>query len=146
MTTAPARSLRDLGAHRPKITHRARGDAGAATAEMVLVTPAMLLLIMIVVQVGLWFHANHVATAAAQEGARAARSIDATADAGQAKADAFLDALGREIIVERSVVSTRDADQARVEVRGYAVSVVPGVRLPVAAASEGPVERFRAHE
>ena len=121
-----------------------RGESGAATAEMVLVTPAMLLLLMLIVQVGLWFHASHVATAAAQEGARAARLENGTEAAGQQEAEAFLDALGREIIVDRGVTASRSADTARVEVKGYAVSVVPGLRLPIDASSEGPVERFRA--
>ena len=123
---------------------RLQDDRGAATAEIVLVTPVMLALLMLVVQVGLWFHASHVATAAAQEGARVARSIDGTQADGEAKANAFLDALASEILVEREVVGTRDDEVARVEVRGYSPMVVPGLRFPVTAASEGPVERFRA--
>lgn len=121
-------------------------ETGAVTTETVLVTPALLLLLMLIVHFALWFHAYHLATAAAQEGARAARLEGGTEAAGREKATQLLDALGRKVIVERQVVSSRppDADTARVEVTGYATPVVPGLRLAVRGVSEGPVERFRA--
>lgn len=119
-------------------------ERGAATAELVLVTPLMLLLILMVVQFGLWFHASHVASAAAQEGARAARAEASTAAAGQDRAEEFLDSVGRELVLERSVRATRGDDVARVEVTGRAPQVVPLINLPISAESEGPVEEFRA--
>ena len=51
---------------------RACDERGDATTELVLVTPVLLLLIAFVVQFALWYHASHVAEAAAQEGACAA--------------------------------------------------------------------------
>lgn len=119
-------------------------ERGAATAELVLVTPLMLFMILLVVQFGLWFHASHVASAAAQEGARAARVEGSSAGAGQQRAEELLDSLGRRLVLERSVTSTRDGDVARVEVAGVAPQVVPGFRLPISAESEAPVEEFRA--
>ena len=50
-----------------------RGERGDAAVEAVLITPVLLFLIMVVIQFGLWYHASHVAEAAAQEGASAAR-------------------------------------------------------------------------
>ena len=123
---------------------RRTGERGAATAELVLVTPLMLLMILAVVQFGLWFHASHVASAAAQEGARAARAEASSAAAGQARAEEFLDSVGRAIVLEPSVRATRDDDVARVEVTGQAPQVVPGLTLPISAESEGPVEEFRS--
>ena len=122
------------------------GETGAAATETVLITPALLLLLMLIVQFALWFHASHVASAAAQEGARAARLEGGTEAAGVAKANALLDSLGQKIITERRVRprGSAAADTAGVEVTGYSVPVVPGLRLPVRAVSEGPVERFRA--
>lgn len=119
-------------------------EQGAATAELVLVTPLLLFMILLVVQFGLWFHASHVASAAAQEGARAARVEGSSAGAGQDRAEALLDSLGRRLVLERLVTSTRDGDVARVEVAGVAPQVVPGLRLPISAESEAPVEEFRA--
>lgn len=123
---------------------RRRDERGAATAELVLVTPLMLFIILLIVQFGLWFHASHVAAAAAQEGARAARVQGSSAGAGQERAEELLDSVGRRLVLERSVSSTRDGEVARVEVAGVAPQVVPGFRLPVSAESEAPIEEFRA--
>ena len=122
---------------------RLRGDAGAATTELVLATPALLFLLMLLVQVGLWFHAMHVAQAAAQEGVRSARIEGGTEAAGRQRANEFLDSLGREILQGRTIVVTRDADVASVEVSGFAVNVIPGIRFPIDEEAEAPVERFR---
>jgi Flp pilus assembly protein TadG len=120
-----------------------RGERGAATTEAVLVTPVLLVLIMLVVQFGLWYHGSHVAVAAAQEGARAARLEGGSTEAGTARARSFLDSLGREVVGRPQVNAERNPSRARVEVRGTAVAVVPGLHLPIRAVSEGPVERFR---
>ena len=119
-------------------------EEGAATAEVVLVTPVLLLLVMLVFQFALWYHGSHVATAAAQEGARAARVEGGTGNEGAARAQRFLDSLGREVVGEPQVVAARDGSRgvARVEIRGKAVPVVPGLRLPIRAVSEAEIERF----
>ena len=119
-------------------------ESGAATAELVLAMPVLLFVLMLVVQFGLWYHGAHVATAAAQEGARAARVEGGTGEAGEARTRDFLTELGREVVTGPQVSATRGADHARVEVRGYAVAVVPGFRLPIHAVSVASVERFRA--
>jgi hypothetical protein len=112
----------------------------------VLITPVLLFLVMLVIQFGLWFHAVHVAQAAAQEGVRAARVEGGSEAIGLERAESFLLRAGPTIIREREVESTRTADEARVIVSGFAVEVVPGLRLPVKADATSPVERFRADE
>src|SRR3546814_17371741 len=77
-----------------------------------MATPALLFLIMLLVQTGLWFHAQHVAQAAAQEAVRAVRVENGTEDAGRARAHDFLDAPGREIITNRKVEGGRTPDLA----------------------------------
>ena len=67
--------------------HDERGDE---TIEAVLVTPVLLLLIMVVIQFGLWYHASHVAEAAAQQGASVARVEAATAADGRTSAQQFM--------------------------------------------------------
>src|SRR3546814_6588177 len=79
-----------------------------------MATPALLFLIMLLVQTGLWFHAQHVAQAAAQEAVRAVRVENGTEDAGRARAHDFLDDLGREIIQNRKVEVGRTPDVATV--------------------------------
>ena len=123
---------------------RVRDERGEATTELVLVTPVLLLLIAFVLQFALWYHASHVAEAAAQEGARAARAFGGSADAGRETAEHFLAETGPKIVVAPEVTATRDADTARVEVRGHAVTLVPGLRLGITASAESPTERFSA--
>ena len=123
-----------------------RDQRGAVASELVVATPLLLLLVMLVGQFALWQHAGHVARAAAQEGARAARLDGGSVVAGRATAEGFLDRLGGSILSEPEVVVKRDAQRARVEISGYATAVVPGLHLPVRAASEGAVERFRPDE
>jgi Flp pilus assembly protein TadG len=120
-----------------------RAEAGSATTELVIIFPAALLCLLLIFQFGLWYHARHVALAAAEEGARAARVDTGSADAGAARAERFLRQLGPTIVVNPTVSASRTQQTARVEVSGAALNVVPGLHLPIRQASEGPVERFR---
>jgi Flp pilus assembly protein TadG len=120
--------------------HRERGSA---TTEVVLLTPVLLFLVMLVIQFGLWYHAQHVAQAAAQEGVRSARLEGSTADAGRTRAVDFLTVAGPTIVQEPVVTAARDAETATVSVHGRAVTVVPGFSLAVEASATSPVERFR---
>jgi hypothetical protein len=122
---------------------RRRREAGSASVELAILFPLLLLLLLLVAQFALWYHARHVALAAAEEGARAARVDTGTAIAGAARAERFVQDLGGFFILDLRVSAARDQDIARVEVSGQARNVVPGLRLPIRQASQGPVERFR---
>jgi len=124
------------------IRQKQRAERGEATTEMVLVTPVLLLLIAFVIQFALWYHASHVAGAAAQEGVRAARAYAGTAEAGKERAEKFLAETGPTVVVGADVHAIRDVEHARVEVHGHAPSVVPGFRLPVDAVADSPNERL----
>jgi Flp pilus assembly protein TadG len=119
------------------------GQAGGVVAELVVATPLLLLLVLLVVQFALWQHGAHVATAAAQEGARVARLEGGSAAAGRAEASDFLASLAPSLVRDPQVTARRDQFSARVEVAGTAEPVVPWLRLPIRAAVEAPVERFR---
>jgi Flp pilus assembly protein TadG len=125
------------------MTRLRENERGEATTEMVLVVPVLLVLITLVIQFGLWYHASNVADAAAEEGVRAARLRGGTAEAGQATTENFLSQAGPTIVVAPEVSVSRDSDTARVEVHGSVVSVVPGIRLPIDALAESPLEEFR---
>lgn len=105
-----------------------------------LVTPAVLVIVLVVVQVGLWLHARQVVAAAAQEGVAVAQLVDGTADAGMASALRFAAEAGGvdDIVVEASRTDT----STRVDVHGNVPSVVPGLVPGVSAHAEGPVERW----
>jgi Flp pilus assembly protein TadG len=122
---------------------RARDERGDETIEAVLVTPVLLLLIMIVIQFGLWYHASHVAEAAAQQGVSAARLEAATADDGRVSAQQFMAAAAPSLIDNVAVTATRNTNFARVEVGGTLHSIVPGLTLHVHGEAQSPVERFQ---
>ena len=123
---------------------RLRGEEGDAVTETVIVVPILLLLIMAVVQFGLWYHAEHVVQAAAQEGVRAARALDGTPEGGRERAQRFLAVTAASLIEEPAIQATRDDRQAAVEVTGRAVAVIPGLHLGVHARAVSATESFRA--
>lgn len=122
---------------------RPRGEQGAASAELVLATPALLFLVMLVVQFGLWYHASHVASAAAQEAAAAARVEGGTEAAGEERGQLFVRQVAGRLVPDATTRVERRGDRATATVTGHVVSVVPFMRLPVRGVSEGPVEQFQ---
>ncbi|MGH9215519.1 MAG: TadE/TadG family type IV pilus assembly protein [Acidimicrobiales bacterium] len=127
---------------------RLGGDEGATT-ELVIAAPAFLFMIMLIVQAGLYFHASSVASAAAQEGARAATVQGGTIAEGRQVADDFVQALAPRLLenVEVEGRYVDDGELVRMTVRADVteVFVLPGVDLDftVQETSEGVVERFR---
>jgi Flp pilus assembly protein TadG len=113
---------------------------------VVLVMPALILLITAVIQFALWSHATHVAVAAAQEGAQAARVEGGTAEAGEARASDFLAQTAPRLITSPVVTVGRDAEVATVTVRGEVPTLFPGLRLSIQGRATGVVERFRSPE
>ena len=122
---------------------RLRDERGDATVEAVLAVPVLLLLVLLVIQFGLYSHAAHTAEAAAQEGARAARVEGASAADGEDRARTFMADAAPALVDDVTITATRDTDTARVEVRGVVHAIVPGLNLTVHADAESPVERFR---
>lgn len=119
-----------------------RGDRGAVSAELVVATPLLLLMLMAMVQFALWSHATHIAQAAASQGLAAARAQGGSAAAGASSAQAMLDQLARGPLSGTSISADRTATTASVRIRGTASSVIPFLRLPVHAEAAGPIERF----
>lgn len=109
---------------------------------MAVLAPALLLLIWIIVQAGLWYNARHVALAAAQQGARAASANGSNAAAGGAAAQAFLTQTGTGTFTTSTVTPTRDARTATVTVTGTSPTFIPGLTLTIRQSASMPVERF----
>src|SRR5262245_4666269 len=135
--------------HRPMIERwRIRRDreGGDVALEMVLLAPIIIFMIFVVIQFALWYHARHVVTVAAQEGARVARAANTSAAAaeraGRDRAYAFIDTLGGSIVEDPNVVVNRGVATVTVRVTGTAIHIVPGLRLQVRGQSAGPIERF----
>lgn len=121
-----------------------RGERGAATAELVVATPLLLLILMVIVQAALVLHAQHVADAAAVRAVTAARVEGGTAADGRAAADALLDRIGRGVLPDAEVTVDRRSDRVRVQVSGTARRLIPGLTLRVRSTADAPVERFVA--
>jgi len=128
------------GAERSPVRGRERG---AVSVELVLATPLLLMLVFGVIQFGLWQHAVHIAVAAAQDGARAARTEQGTATAGQAATQALLDQLGHGQIRDAQVTVTRTPERTRVAILAHTEAIVFGLDLPIRAVADSPTERFR---
>ena len=114
---------------------------GSVSAELVIATPLLLLLILGVIQFALWQHAAHVAKTAAQQGLSAGRIENGSEVTGQSEANAVLTQLG--VLSDPHVVTRRTADTTTVTVTGDAPSILPFLHLPVRAVASGPTERFR---
>ena len=119
-----------------------RGDRGAVSAELVIATPLLLLMLLTIVQFALWSHATHIAQAAASQGLAVARAQDGTAAEGAAGAQQMLDQLASGPLSGASVSADRTTTSASIRISGTATSVIPFLSLPVHAEAVGPVERF----
>ncbi|QFZ18488.1 TadE/TadG family type IV pilus assembly protein [Saccharothrix syringae] len=119
-----------------------RGERGSVSAELVVATPLLLLMLLAIVQFALWSHATHIAQAAASQGLAAARAQNGTSAAGTASARQILDQLAAGPLRGAAVTVDRGAVSASVRISGTATPVVPLLSLPVHAEAVGPVERF----
>lgn len=140
MTTGdPAAGTRRQG--RPGRLH---GERGAGSAEIVVAVPALMLLILVIVQFAIWAHATHVAQATAEEALAAARVQGGTAAAGQQRAHQVLSQIGSPVLLAPRVTVTRTAGTETVQITATAEEVipVPGLKLPVRITVTGPVERL----
>jgi Flp pilus assembly protein TadG len=119
-----------------------RRDDGAVSAELVIATPLLLLLILGVIQFALWQHAEHVASAVAQQGLSVARLQDETAGAGKSEAQSVLEQLGPRLLSQPSITATRTNETTTVTVSGRAESILGVFSLPVTATASGPTEQY----
>jgi Flp pilus assembly protein TadG len=113
--------------------------------EWALLTPVLILVILLVVQFTMVYHARHVALAAARSGARVARSD--TTGAWKAKAESTakdsVEKVGPGLLPDVTVVASGDQSSRYVDVEGTAVVIVPFMSLKVHQRAGGPIECFR---
>ncbi len=122
-----------------------RTDRGANTLELALLTPVLLLVILLVVQFALVFHARHVALAAAQAAARVAREQRSGdwRSAATAEGVGYVNKIGPKLLTRVQAVPDGGANERGVTVAGDAIPVVPFFRFHVTEHSGGPVECYR---
>jgi Flp pilus assembly protein TadG len=119
-----------------------RGDRGAATTQLVLVVPALLMLALLIVQFALAWHARHISQYAAERALAAVRVKEGTAADGQARGVRSLAQLGSQVLTSPSVTVRRTATRATVRVEGTVMPVLPGLHLPASGTASGEVERI----
>ncbi|MBW8484704.1 TadE family protein [Actinomadura parmotrematis] len=121
-------------------------DRGASALEFALLTPIIVLVLLATVQFAMVYHARQVALAAAQAGARVARTAPAGGGwqaAAEDRARRDVDQIGPHLIAGLTVTSGEGGDQRWVQVSGTAIRVVPFMTVHVTQRSRGPVECFR---
>jgi Flp pilus assembly protein TadG len=124
---------------------RKHDERGASTVELVVYMPILMLAIFLTIQFSLIYLGNQVASAAARESARVARtSLDRLQ--AEAAGEAYTGKVGKGILEDVQVIVTPvGTDQVRVEVRGHAQKITPFIDPPtVTQIVQGPLEEFRA--
>lgn len=118
---------------------RADADDGSATVEFVIAAPALMLMMLIVVQAGIWGIATYTAHAAAGEAVTDLRASDGTpATAAEAAAEAVADLGGG--LEDLAVDAEREGQSATVTLTGTAPELIPGLSLPVEVTQTAPLE------
>lgn len=115
-------------------------DRGASVMEFSILVPILLLLIFVLPQFALWFHAREVAERAAQQGVDAGRAYNASPGDGSDAATAFIGEMGGSLQSPKVTVDTSSPGKMAVEVRGTVATLIPGVKLTVVHRAEAPIE------
>jgi Flp pilus assembly protein TadG len=121
-----------------------RRDDGSMSISLVMVFPAVLALIVLVVQASLWWYARQVALTAAREGSEAARAYQAPAGAGTTQAESVLARLGSGLSNPGvSTAASGNGADVTVTVSVTAESLLPFIPgLTITQHVTAPVERF----
>ncbi len=118
-----------------------RRDRGSATVEAAIVVPVVMLLLMLVVQAGLYFHTRAAAQTAAYKGLDALRVEDGSVPSARDATNTFLDR-NAGALETRTIQAERSGDRAHVTVSGEVVSLVFGAHLfPVRVTAAAPIEQ-----
>jgi Flp pilus assembly protein TadG len=118
-----------------------RSQRGSTALETAVLAPVMLLIVGVILQGGLWYHARDVAIAAAEEGARASAVENGTSSAGNSAAASFAARTGDGFLNAVSVSTVRSATSTTVVVEGESLSLVPGLPFAISQSATLPVER-----
>jgi Flp pilus assembly protein TadG len=126
-----------------------RDERGTASVELALVGPVLMLLILGVLQFGLWYHAQQVVQSAASVAARVAAAEGAVDGEGEAIALKILNAgLGKASEVPQTQVSIEpDLVRVRVQAKMRGLLPIPGLSsLHLQGKASAYREHFRPEE
>jgi len=101
----------------------------------------MVFIVMLVIQMGLFFHARSVMSAAAQDGARAYQNENGTASDAQFAANQIL--VGSANLLENeSVTVSATGSMVTVIITARVTSLIPAFGADIAVEASGPREGF----
>ncbi len=119
-------------------------DSGETSAQVVLVVPVIILVLMLAMQAGLYFHTSNVAGAAAAQGATAASSVNITSSVavqlGQSSARNFVTGAGAQLFATPLVVVSAGIVSVTVQVK--VPRIIPFFSSSVGRSVIEPLERF----
>ena len=115
-----------------------RGEATTA----VLVVPIAMLLILVVVQAALVFHARSIVDAASQSGALAGQGEPGSASAARSAIQSIIGESAEGLLSDVDVSIQTTPSQLSVTVRASVKSLIPGYSPTVSSTAAGPREVF----
>jgi len=119
-----------------------------SAVELAVIAPALIGLIFLVIQAGLYLYARNVVDSAARYGVRTARQYNpsisnkAHEQDGVNAATDYVHQIAGKAVEVGEVTATRDNVRVTVTVRGKATSLIPFFDVTVKATHRGPTERF----
>jgi Flp pilus assembly protein TadG len=121
-------------------------DRGSASAEAVIATPLLMLLVLAIIQTGIILHARHMAQAAAHTAMEAARSEFASGGDGAAAATDSLGNNASGVLEDKSVSVARGAETITVTITGTPTQIVPLWDASIEVTVSGAVEHIEPAE
>jgi Flp pilus assembly protein TadG len=124
---------------------RLRVETGSGTASFVVLFPVLLVMFMALVQWGLYFHAQSLVDAAAQDANRATQDAGGTTEDGRAVAEQLLADATRSGLLDQLDLTIDDTNgTVHTSIRASVRSLVPlpGFDLTVEGVSNGAKEQF----
>lgn len=129
---------------------RRRGDAGVSAVELAVIAPALIGLIFLVIQAGLYLYARNVVDSAARYGVRTTREYNPKftkqdfEDNGKRAAEEYTRQIAGKSVSGVTATATRDElnNRVTVTVTGKSISLIPFFDVTVHATHRGPIERF----
>jgi hypothetical protein len=120
-------------------------DRGAETAEIVVVLPVLMALLVLGLQLAMWGLASHALSLGVAEGGAAARAQLGSPPEATALVKRDVGAIGGSLVGSLKVaIHGLPDDFVAVSATGAVPTIFPGLQFHVSALSTGPVQGFRA--
>ena len=124
-------------------TRATRTEHGSSTVELAILAPLALVLLLGLLQAGLWFHTRSLCSHAAQQGATAAATVSGSSRSGEQAARGFLArSPSAATAPEVSTHAGAAAVTVRVAAKAPLVLPIPGLQIPVEHTAHMSKERF----